>query len=127
MHSIILITHGILHVTPLTHAVSCHACRRQQTLLLTGTPLQVRQLHRPAVRACTAGSAEQVGSLQLYNLPAVTDSHVPCPMPHAPQNNLHELYALLSYLFPDVFTSSEPFDSAFDLRSKEHKASAGWD
>lgn len=41
------------------------------------------------------------------------------------QNNLHELYALLSYLFPDVFTSSEPFDSAFDLRSKEHKVSCG--
>lgn len=50
----------------------------------------------------------------------------PCHVPSAlPQNNLHELYALLSYLFPDVFTSSEPFDSAFDLRSKEHKARWG--
>ncbi|KAL4421455.1 hypothetical protein ABPG75_010746 [Micractinium tetrahymenae] len=50
-----------------------HAMRnisRQQTLLLTGTPLQ---------------------------------------------NNLHELYALLSYLLPDVFTTSQPFDDAFNL------------
>ena len=39
------------------------------------------------------------------------------------QNNLHELFALLSYLHPDVFTSSLPFDSAFDLRGAEHKAS----
>ncbi|PRW60864.1 SNF2 super family [Chlorella sorokiniana] len=60
--------------TQLAHAM--RLIQRQQTLLLTGTPLQ---------------------------------------------NSMHELYALLSYLFPDVFTSSEPFDSAFDLRSKEHK------
>jgi hypothetical protein len=46
--------------------------RRQQALLLTGTPLQ---------------------------------------------NNLHELFALLSYLYPDVFTASAPFDAAFDLRT----------
>lgn len=31
------------------------------------------------------------------------------------QNNLHELWALLYYLVPDIFTSSEPFDSGFDL------------
>ena len=37
------------------------------------------------------------------------------------QNNLHELYALLSFLHPDVFTSSEPFDRAFNLNTKEHK------
>lgn len=36
------------------------------------------------------------------------------------QNNLHELFALLSYLFPDVFTTPQPFDDAFDL--KLHKA-----
>lgn len=33
------------------------------------------------------------------------------------QNNLHELYALLSYLHPDVFTTSAPFDAAFDLQT----------
>lgn len=32
-----------------------------------------------------------------------------------PQNNLHELYALLSYLYPDVFTTAQPFDDAFNL------------
>lgn len=31
------------------------------------------------------------------------------------QNNLHELWALLFYLAPDIFTSSEPFDQGFDL------------
>ena len=51
-------------------------CRRQHTVLLTGTPMQ---------------------------------------------NNLHELYALLSYLHPNVFTNSAPFDDAFDLTN--HKVS----
>mmetsp|Transcript_15446 Transcript_15446/g.43214 ORF Transcript_15446/g.43214 Transcript_15446/m.43214 type:complete len:946 (+) Transcript_15446:412-3249(+) len=32
------------------------------------------------------------------------------------QNNLHEFYALLSFLLPDVFDDSAPFDSAFDLQ-----------
>ncbi len=38
------------------------------------------------------------------------------------QNNLHELYALLNFLYPDVFTDSTPFDNAFDL--VHHKACA---
>ena len=29
------------------------------------------------------------------------------------QNNLHELWALLNFLYPDIFTSSEPFDTSF--------------
>ena len=32
------------------------------------------------------------------------------------QNNLHELWALLNFLYPDVFTRSDAFDSAFELR-----------
>ena len=31
------------------------------------------------------------------------------------QNNLHELWALLNFLLPDVFASSEQFDEWFDL------------
>jgi SWI/SNF-related matrix-associated actin-dependent regulator of chromatin subfamily A member 5 len=31
------------------------------------------------------------------------------------QNNLHELWALLNFMYPDVFTSSAPFDAAFNL------------
>lgn len=31
------------------------------------------------------------------------------------QNNLHELYALLNFLLPDIFDDSEPFDNCFDL------------
>lgn len=37
------------------------------------------------------------------------------------QNNLHELYAILSFLHPDVFTSSDPFDKAFNLNTSEHR------
>ena len=37
------------------------------------------------------------------------------------QNNLHELYAILSFLHPDLFTTSEPFDKAFNLNTAEHK------
>ena len=35
------------------------------------------------------------------------------------QNNLHELWALLNFLLPDVFTNSEDFDSWFDLKDKQ--------
>eukprot|EP00916_Digyalum_oweni_P009359 GHVL01015781.1.p1 GENE.GHVL01015781.1~~GHVL01015781.1.p1 ORF type:complete len:1001 (-),score=230.73 GHVL01015781.1:13-3015(-) len=31
------------------------------------------------------------------------------------QNNLHELWALLNFLYPDVFTSAKEFDEFFDL------------
>ena len=31
------------------------------------------------------------------------------------QNNLHELWAMLNFLFPHVFVSSLPFDNCFDL------------
>ena len=53
---------------------TCLICRRQHTVLLTGTPMQ---------------------------------------------NDLHELYALLSYLHPKVFTDSMPFDDAFDLTNRK--------
>ena len=31
------------------------------------------------------------------------------------QNNLHELWALLNFLLPDLFATSTAFDSAFNL------------
>ena len=34
------------------------------------------------------------------------------------QNNLHELWALLNYLHPSIFTVMEPFDDAFELNSE---------
>lgn len=34
------------------------------------------------------------------------------------QNNLHELWSLLYYLYPKVFVDSEPFDSGFDLNTR---------
>ncbi len=36
------------------------------------------------------------------------------------QNNLHELWALLSLLHPDVFTDATPFDGAFKLFGRAH-------
>jgi SWI/SNF-related matrix-associated actin-dependent regulator of chromatin subfamily A member 5 len=35
------------------------------------------------------------------------------------QNNLHELWSLLNFLLPDVFSSSEDFDEWFSLGNKE--------
>jgi SWI/SNF-related matrix-associated actin-dependent regulator of chromatin subfamily A member 5 len=35
------------------------------------------------------------------------------------QNNLHELWALLNFLLPDVFTDSEDFDAWFNVDEKE--------
>ena len=37
------------------------------------------------------------------------------------QNNMHELYAILAFLHPDVFTSARSFDDAFDLSAQEHR------
>ena len=42
------------------------------------------------------------------------------------QNNLHELYALLNFLYPDVFTDSSPFDNAFDLVHHKVRAPQIW-
>ena len=33
------------------------------------------------------------------------------------QNNLHELWALLNFLLPDVFTSSDDFDEWFNTNN----------
>lgn len=52
------------------------------------------------------------------------------------QNNLHELWALLNFLFPEVFTDAEEFDSWFKLAEGEaelsvieqlHKVEFFWD
>lgn len=39
------------------------------------------------------------------------------------QNNLHELWALLNFLIPEVFNSAEDFDSAFDFQLDNEKKS----
>ena len=31
----------------------------------------------------------------------------------------HELYALLNFLYPDVFTDARPFDKAFNLKDSQ--------
>jgi SWI/SNF-related matrix-associated actin-dependent regulator of chromatin subfamily A member 5 len=37
------------------------------------------------------------------------------------QNNMHELWALLNLLYPDVFTDAAPFDASFTLTSTVHE------
>lgn len=36
------------------------------------------------------------------------------------QNNLHELWALLNFLLPEVFSSSDEFDEWFDLSGNQN-------
>ena len=38
------------------------------------------------------------------------------------QNNLHELWALLNFLLPDVFNSSEDFDAWFNANKLDDQA-----
>lgn len=38
------------------------------------------------------------------------------------QNNLHELWALLNFLLPDIFSSAEQFDEWFDLEIDDEEA-----
>ncbi len=38
------------------------------------------------------------------------------------QNNLHELWALLNFLLPDIFSSAEQFDEWFDLEIEDEEA-----
>uniref|UniRef100_A0A6S9VAX5 Uncharacterized protein n=1 Tax=Chrysotila carterae TaxID=13221 RepID=A0A6S9VAX5_CHRCT len=33
------------------------------------------------------------------------------------QNNMHELWALLNFLYPEIFTTAEPFDASFDSKA----------
>jgi hypothetical protein len=42
---------------------------------------------------------------------------LPCPLPAGTplQNNMHELFVLLNFMYPDVFTDAAKFDDAFDL------------
>jgi SWI/SNF-related matrix-associated actin-dependent regulator of chromatin subfamily A member 5 len=37
------------------------------------------------------------------------------------QNNLHELWSLLNFLLPEIFSSSADFDEWFALGSKEEE------
>ena len=38
------------------------------------------------------------------------------------QNNLHELWALLNFLLPEVFSSAEKFDEWFNMSDKDSEA-----
>lgn len=118
-------------------AAAMRLIHRQHTLLLTGTPLQVRPRCSAAcdlaLRCCPAAQAVCWGVGQGWGgdlpLAPASASLLRCPdfgvcvcnLDPLPclQNDLHELYALLSYLYPDLFTTSCPFDNAFCL--KEHK------
>ena len=38
------------------------------------------------------------------------------------QNNLHELWALLNFLLPEVFSSADKFDEWFSVSDKDSEA-----
>eukprot|EP01083_Nonionella_stella_P133653 406355_1 len=42
------------------------------------------------------------------------------------QNNLHELWSLLNFMFPEQFDSAEPFDTGFDLVSNRVNQDTLW-
>ena len=92
-----------MHLRTLRCLSGVCARRCQFALLLTGT-LQ-NNLH-----ACHLTSVPDAGpgrARRCQNALLLTGTPL--------QNNLHELYALLSFLYPDVFTDPTPFDQAFDL------------
>ena len=35
------------------------------------------------------------------------------------QNNLHELWSLINFLLPEIFSSSDDFDEWFDLKGND--------
>jgi SWI/SNF-related matrix-associated actin-dependent regulator of chromatin subfamily A member 5 len=43
------------------------------------------------------------------------------------QNNLHELWALLSFLLPEIFGDSEQFDKWFSMSGKEGQENVIWE
>ena len=53
-------------------------------------------------------------SLSVYFLFSSLALHS-CVICRGRQNNLHELWAMLNFLFPDIFVNSGPFDQCFDL------------
>ena len=59
----------------------------------------------------TASSSKTVRLLKTENRLLVTGTPL--------QNNLHELWALLNFLLPDVFASAERFDELFNLQSSD--------
>jgi SWI/SNF-related matrix-associated actin-dependent regulator of chromatin subfamily A member 5 len=71
----------------------------EHRLLLTGTPLQVSYV----LFSCCLRIQYFALHAHLYLRPL------------KPQNNLHELWALLNFLLPDIFSSSEQFDEWFNL------------
>lgn len=86
----------------LSQIVRLFNCRNR--LLLTGTPLQVW--------------IERVNSSRHFSYIYIYTNYSPLPM----QNNLHELWALLNFLLPDVFSSAAAFDSWFELQGGDQDA-----
>lgn len=67
--------------------------------------LIVDEAHR--IRNERTNQAQSLASIQRFN--CILLSGTPT------QNNSHEIWSLLYFLFPKTFSSSEPFDSCFNL------------
>ena len=76
-------------------------------LLITGTPLQVGTSHLPISPSPHLLSPSRTFSHRLL----ITSPPL--------QNDLHELWAMLNFLLPDVFEDAATFDSWFNLNTSE--------
>ena len=90
---------------------------------------KLSQVPRPAfcMHACIRmrmhACRRRVTSPALSQVLRSFDSHSRLLITGTPlQNNLHELWALLNFLLPDIFNSSEDFDSWFDLKVRSRAA-----
>jgi hypothetical protein len=63
------------------------------------------------VHVCVGWSWQVVRSFAVYHRLLITGTPL--------QNNLHELWALLNFLLPDVFGSSDAFDDYFNMTSDD--------
>lgn len=80
--------------------------RSDNRLLLTGTPLQVCRF----AEFTRNKSLEQKQKIKNLKFQKKIQSHVIL----SAQNNLHELWALLNFLLPEIFASADDFDTWFD-------------
>ena len=72
------------------------------------------RLHRVCASRRVASRAQVLRSLSSHSRLLITGTPL--------QNNLHELWSLLNFLLPDIFSSAEQWREWFDLDDKEVRA-----
>ena len=79
---------------------------------------------RTANRLLLTGYAEKLQLVSRFHVEVEQHSSFFVRFSHSTplQNNLHELWALLNFLLPDIFSSAEQFDEWFDLDIEDEDA-----